>query len=274
MCSPPGPCLKPGAPSSGKSPDSIRCLSWSPCSLVSRPAATAASMRSSYAFFSAALSLLGSTPRFLAASLTIALLSSLGELFASLVAATPSPAPPTASAAAAPAITLHPVPSRSPFGGSYGCPVERDPVDEQREHEPGRACVEHQRPGRACVRARGQAVDERQAPDREIEHVQPAPEPVREARAVVVGHRQRREQLRRDHPRPRPPAAGTRRCPARAAGRARTARRGRAATRRRGRPRTSRSGCRESGARPRARSAASAAAGHVPRAAARRPPRR
>jgi hypothetical protein len=41
----------------------------------------------------------------LAASFTIAWLSALGECV-SLVAATPAPAPPTASAAAAPAITF------------------------------------------------------------------------------------------------------------------------------------------------------------------------
>ena len=76
----------------------------SPSAFVIPPAATAASTRSSRAFWSAALNLLGSIPSCFAASATTAWLSSFGEPICVAPIATPPPA--TAIAAAAPAATL------------------------------------------------------------------------------------------------------------------------------------------------------------------------
>jgi hypothetical protein len=104
-----------GRPEERKSSDWSRCLSCSPSAFVSRPAATAASMRSLKAFLSAALSLLGATPRLLAASFTIAWLSSLGDGRVSFVAAIPAPVPPTTTKAAAPAIAFLLIAIASPF---------------------------------------------------------------------------------------------------------------------------------------------------------------
>src|SRR5919205_147759 len=94
-----------GGRRAGSRPTWSPCLVWYPCAWDTRPAATAASIRSSSAFLSALSRAFGWIPSCFAASSTIAALSAREEEPSS-VAAIAAPPPATVAAATVPATSL------------------------------------------------------------------------------------------------------------------------------------------------------------------------